>query len=83
MVVWDDGGDAPDGTGFSFSSLDCRSAEDQIDQQQEGDKRPAKRTRVYFHLKSTIYFLILQLSRFGPFALFFFLVLKAPPRSSR
>ena len=46
VVGWDDGGDAPDETGFSFSMLDkitTPSTEKQTDQQE--NERPAKRTR--------------------------------------
>lgn len=45
VVGWDDGGDAPDETGFSFSMLDKirSSTEKQTDQHE--DERLAKRTR--------------------------------------
>jgi hypothetical protein len=45
VVGWDNGGDAPDKTRFLFSLLNRRSAENQIDQQQEGKERRKKQTK--------------------------------------
>ena len=42
VVGWDDGGDAPDKTGFSFSMLDNKGGEKQSN---DGGERPTKRAR--------------------------------------
>ena len=43
VVGWDDGGDAPDKTGFSFSLL-SKVADNRTDRR-DGEERPAKRSR--------------------------------------
>ena len=42
VVGWDDGGDAPDRTGFSFSLLDNNN---RTERQHDGEERPTKRSR--------------------------------------
>jgi hypothetical protein len=42
VLGWDDGGDAPDRTGFSFSLLDNNV---RTERQRDGDERPTKRSR--------------------------------------
>lgn len=45
VVGWDDGGDAPDETGFSFSMLDKSRPSTETESGRQEDERQAKRTR--------------------------------------